>query len=176
MRAGDAWDYGPGGLSPKVERFLMPRETPLLRAAVLSATKAGVLGSAAATFPLLIEADARAGVLLAARTLALRLTGDPGLANGWMGLGLVALFCLAFGAALGALFGVARAKFVGKVGIAMNLVVGVTYGLLVWIVGQFVILEYLAPDAFALCDQQALMLCHLVYGAALGLLPILRGE
>jgi hypothetical protein len=176
MRAGDAWDHAPGELSPEVERFLMPREMPPLRVAVLSATKAGVLGSAAAICLLLVGAGARAGVLLAAKTLALRLTGDAGLADGWAGLTLIALLCLAFGAALGALFGVAVAEIVGKVGPAMSVIVGVTYGLLIWIVGQFVILAYLAPDAFALCDQHVLLLCHVAYGAALGLLPLLPGE
>lgn len=172
MRAGDVWDSGSGGLSPQVERFLRPRETPELRGAMIVGAHLGALGSVVG---LLVLARSTFG-LLAAKTLLLTVSRSAGFADGSLGLALFCLMSLGAGIAGGAVFGLVVARLIGKVGSIMSLGAGVTYGLLVWIVGQFVVIAGLAPVTFAVSDQHVVLLAHVLYGAVLGLLPLLCGE
>jgi len=171
MRADDASDSGHSDMSPEVERFLMPRETPCLGAAVLSATMAGAVASLAGAVVLAYSQRSGLGEsVLAAKVIALRLSGNATAVDSSPGLAAIFLVSMACGVVGGALFGVVVAKLIGKVGIVTALGVGVTYGLLVWSVGQFVVLASFVPNAVALGNQHVLITAHIVYGALLGLL------
>lgn len=172
MRADDGehslsrWD----GLSPEVQKFLTPRELPPMGIAVISGVKAGIVGSFLA-FLLLSHAYQMSGgdIALPVRVLAFRLSGDANIAAGSLGVGICMIMILATGAGLGALFGVIMSKLIGRIGFVMAAGVGMVYGLLVWIVVQYIVLYYLAPDALMFYDQHVLMWSHVAYGACLGI-------
>lgn len=158
-------------LSPEVERFLAPRPGRSTRDAVVSATVAGVLGAFVALAVLVIlQQSGAADFLLPARMVALQFSGDAGFVDSALGLGMLLLVLLLLGAAEGAVFGLLMAKFVGRVGAGVSMGTGLTYGLLVWIVGQFVVLSSVSPNAVLLTDQTSILLAHVVYGGLLGIL------
>lgn len=167
----DATNSGRDWLSPKVERFLMPRETPRLHNAVLSATVAGAVASLAGALVLgYSKGGGPEDVLLASKVIGLKVVGNASIVDSSFGLAATILLSLVCGTLGGALFGVIVAKLVGKVGIVAAVGAGVTYGLLVWSVEQFVILSWLAPDAVTLANQEILVGAHVAYGAVLGVL------
>jgi len=171
MGLDDKPGVGQGGLSPDVERFLRPRETPRLGAAVLSAIKASVIASLAGAVVVAYSQQNGLGeFLLAARVIALRLVGSATLVDSSLGLGVILLSGVACGIVCGALFGVVIARLIGNVGAVTAVGVGVIYGVLVWIFGQFVLIASIAPNAVILGNQHVLLAAHIVYGAILGLL------
>lgn len=164
------------GLSPDIAEFLSPREASPLRDSVIAAFTAGVVGSAIAGALLVgIYMRSGGGALLPARILCLQLLGDARIAASAPGIALSAFAWLAGGAAFGALFGVVMSRFVGRVGLMAAVGVGAVYGVLVWIVTQFVVIAYIAPLSLLLYDQQTLALSFGVYGACLGILGRARG-
>lgn len=157
------------GLSSEIERFIAPRELPPIGDAVVCGAKAGIVGSALAACLLSTFYSINGGdAILPARILAYFILGNASIAAGIVGVGLGIIICLAVGAVFGALFGVVMAKFVGKVGLFMAAGVGAIYGVLVWIVTQYVLLIYLAPGALILYDQHALLWASVAYGLSLG--------
>lgn len=171
MRSDDGWDSGHGELSPEVEQFLRPRETPRLRSAVLSATMAGAVASLAGALVLAYwRSNGLGESMLAARVIALKATGDPTVVDSALGFVGIILIGMACGIAGGALFGVVIARLIGKVGLVTAVGVGVIYGLLLWIVSQYVLLATFVPNAVALTNEYVLMIAHICYGACLGLL------
>lgn len=173
MRMGSDESPGIGGgdLSPEVERFLAPRATPPLRNAVLSATAAGVVASFAGFVVLACyEKSGLANSILAAKVVALKLSGSAAVANSVFAIMIILVAALACGMAGGALFGLLIAKLIGKVGISTAVFVGVSYGLVVWSVSQFVILASIAPNAVVLVNQHVVLTAHVVYGILLGLM------
>jgi hypothetical protein len=142
-----------------------------MSSAVVSATVGGTVAALAALVALaLFEQAGSADFVLTAKVVGLELTGDAGAVDSIFGVISIFLACLAIGAASGALFGVILSKFIGEIGPITALVVGITYGLLGWIVTQFVIIASIAPNAIALTDEHAMCLASVVYGALLGLL------
>lgn len=174
MHSDDGAGYWPAGrgLSPKIEQFLMPRARPPTGDAVICGMKAGAAGSLIATVMLnLISASSGGGeATMPVRILALRLLGDAYLASGALGIVAGGLACLVAGAAFGALFGLIMSKLIGRVGAFTAAGVGTIYGILLWIVIQYVVVAYAAPDLLILYDQRALVLPFGVYGVCLGLL------
>lgn len=159
------------GLSPEIARFMSPRDGPELREAVVAGARAGAVAAVIAA-SLLIYTYARHGgsMLLPVRLVALQFTGDAAFAGGVLGIALSSFICLAGGAGFGALFGVLISLLVGRMGLLAVTAVGVVYGVLLWIVTQFVVVAYMAPQALMLYDQHLLALCYGVYGACLGLM------
>lgn len=175
MYGDDASDPVRGGLSPEVERFLAPRPTDSLAHAVRLAAAGGMVASMAAAVSLAGYGQEGLGrCLLAARVVALKLTGSAVVADGAAGGAGILLAGLVLGASFGALFGVLVSTLIGRVGAMLAVVAGVTYGLLVWSIGQFVVLESILPNAVILADQHALLVAHVVYGGVLGLLAAWR--
>lgn len=159
------------GLSPDILKFLSPRETPDLNEAVIAGAKAGAPAAAMAA-GLLMYAYVRQGgsALLPVRIFALQLCGDAGFAGSALGIVLSVLVSIAGGAAFGAFFGLLMSKLVGRLGLLATVGVGAVYGVLVWMITQFVVIAYLAPQALLLYNQHTLALSFAVYGACLGLL------
>lgn len=79
------------------------------------------------------------------------------------------LLTLAYATVAGAVFGLIVARLIGKMWVLTAAGVGAVYGLLVWIVGQYVVFAYVAPNVVMLYDQVALAQAHVVYGLCLGL-------
>ncbi len=158
-------------LSPEVEQFLAPRPAAPLGESVLSSAVAGVVASFAALVVLLAWQQSGLGdFLLPARVTALEAVGNPSVVDSAVGLGALLLLGFVLGGAVGALFGVVLAKFIGEVSAVVAVGVGLTYGLLVWIIGQYVVVASVSPHAVVLANQHALLVAHLTYGALLGLL------
>ena len=173
MHSDDGAGYWPAGrgLSPKIEQFLTPRARPPTGDAVISGVKAGAAGSVIAAVGLMwVYASGGGEATMPARILALRLLGDEHLASGGLGIVTGGLACLMAGAAFGALFGLIMSRLIGRVGTLMAVGVGTIYGILLWIVIQFVVVAYAAPDLLMLYDQRALVLSFGVYGVCLGLM------
>ena len=153
-----------------VERFLQPPEMPGLAESVLSAVKAGMIGGAVMTAVLVWYYAAYSHQpLLPLRLLVMGVSGSVTLAKSVVAPALGCVLQLIYAAALGAVFGVIMATVVGKLQAFAAAGVGGIYGLLVWIVGQYVILPYFAPRAVMLYDQAFLALAHIAYGFCLGL-------
>lgn len=171
MRDGPGYWPAEDGLTPEILSFLSPRETPAIVDAVVAGAKAGALGSVIAAVFLVFTYSRHGGeALLPARIMALQLSGDAGFASSALGVLMSAIACLVGGAAFGAAFGVLMARLVGRLGLLAVVGVGTIYGVLVWIVTQFVVVAYLAPQALLLYDQHTLAVSFGVYGACLGLL------
>ena len=153
-----------------VERFVQPPEMPRLADSVMSAVRAGVVGGVVMTAVLVWSSAAYSHhPLLPLRLLVFSLSGSVTLAESVAAPVLGFVLQLIYGAALGALFGVLMARVVGKLQVFAAAGVGGIYGLLVWMVGQYVVLAYFAPHAVILYDQAFLALSHVAYGLCLGL-------
>jgi hypothetical protein len=173
MRADDGvggWFKG-DRLSPKIAEFVAPRPRPDVADAVTSGIKAGVVGSVMAWVLLaLVYANSGGDATIPVRLIGLRLFGGAYFAGYGAGLAVGAVAWLTAGAAFGALFGVIMSRLVGRVGVLAAVGVGMTYGVLLWIVTIFVVVAYLAPELVMLYDQHALAWAYAVYGACLGLM------
>jgi hypothetical protein len=153
-----------------LERFMQPAEMLPLRESVIDGLKAGAVGGMALT--VLVAGAYRAADLMPFRILAYGITRSEPIANSGVGVAVGVLAQIAWAIALGALFGVVMAKLVGRVGTAMTVAVGIVYGQLVWILGQYVVVGFIAPQAITMNDQQLLSAAHIVYGICLGLFGI----
>lgn len=169
MRPGDTY-FRKDGRADAVERFAQPAETPPLKESIISGMKAGLIGGAAMALLLARSYGVQSGSpLLPVRVGVFGLTGSSLLAESALGAALGIFLQLIYAVVAGALFGVIVAKLVGKMWVFTAAAVGGTYGLLVWIVGQYVVIAYVAPNVMMLYDQVALAQAHLVYGLCLGL-------
>lgn len=159
-----------GGYADAVDQVFGPVELPDPKLSVVSGLKAGVIGGIVMTLTLLAAYNsAGSSPFLPMQVLMLNATGNAALAGSVLGFLLAVLTVLTGTAALGGLFGLLVAKFIGKLSVFGSVGVGMTYGLLIWIVSQYVILGFIAPNAIVLYDQNALALSHAVYGVCLGL-------
>ena len=153
-----------------VERFVQPPEMPRLADSVLSGLKAGAIGGAVMTGVLVWSYAAYSHQpLLPLRLLVMGVSGSMTLADSVAAPALGCVLQLIYAAVLGAVFGVIMATVVGKLHAFAAAGVGGIYALLVWIVGQYVILPYFAPGVVMLYGQAFLALAHFAYGLCLGL-------
>ena len=153
-----------------VERFLQPPEMPRLAESVLSGVKAGAIGGVVMTGVLVWSYAAYSRQpLLPLKLLVLGLSGSPALAQSVPAPALGFVLQLIYAAILGAVFGVIMATVVGKLQAFAAAGVGGIYALLVWIVGQYVILPNFAPGVVMLYSPVFLVLAHIAYGLCLGL-------
>jgi len=153
-----------------VERFVQPPEMPRLADSVLSAVRAGVVGAAAMTAVLVWSSAAYSHrPLLPLRLLIFSLSGSVTLAESVAAPVLGFVVQLIYAVAVAAVFGVLMARVVGKLQVFAAAGVGGIYGLLVWMVGQYVVMAYFAPHAVMLYDQAFVALSHVAYGLCLGL-------
>ena len=107
--------------------------------------------------------------VLSAKVTALKLIGSPVAVDSTPGVTVIAVACLGLGTAGGALFGLLISLFVGKAGLITALCAGLTYGVLIWCIGQFVVVASIAPNAVLLANQYVMIVAHATYGAVLGL-------
>jgi len=159
-----------GGHADAVDGVFGRVDMPELRCSVTSGAWAGLIGGVmmAAALAISYNSDV-SSAFLPLQVLTFDVTGNVELSGSISGtVGTLALMLMG-AVALGALFGLIVAKYVGKLSTLGSAGVGMTYGLLVWIVSQFVVLGFLAPDAIVLYDQNALALSHALYGICLGL-------
>jgi|GEM_PF-1988866 len=153
----------------EIIRFLVPAETPPLSKSIDSGVKAGIIGLITmAVFLSYKYMSVGGSPILPVRLIIFRLTENSQLASSNLGFLLGILLYVMTGLAVGAMFGVIMARLVGRVGILTSIAVGAIYGLLVWMVSQFVILDYVAPGTTMLYDQQSLAAAHVIYGVCLG--------
>lgn len=148
-----------------LERFVRPAEIlPLGRSAVAGA-KAGAFGGMIMLFLL-----AEHGSLLPFRVVAYALSGDSGFADSAAGLVVSAAAYMVWSTGLGAVYGLVIARLIGRVGVLTAALCGAVFGLLAWIISQYVLIGYAAPDLVDVNDQSLLAGVHLVYGLCLGFL------
>lgn len=146
-------------------------DLPDLKSSIQSGAGAGLAGGVAMIIALALSYNsAGSSPFLPMQVMVHEVTGSAGFAASPLGVVSALALLLSGSAALGALFGFIVAKFVGKLGIISACGVGMIYGLLVWIISQFVVLGFLAPNVIMLYDQNALALSHAIYGICLGLL------
>ena len=77
-----------------------------------------------------------------------------------------AILHLAIMALLGGLFGV----IVGAIGAGLSVILGAAYGLVVWLLSQFVFWPLVQPDTAAMINTGVAVVALLIYGLLLGLL------
>lgn len=158
------------GETSAIERFLAPAEKPQLIYSITSGVKAGFVGGLVMAAILSWSYVSIGGsAALPASTLVYSLTHNAAFAESASGIafGLIMHMITAMGA--GGIFGFIMAEFIGKMNVAGAMAVGGIYGLLVWILGQYVVLNLTSSFTLQLFNQSTLALSHLVYGLCLGL-------
>lgn len=107
--------------------------------------------------------------LLPLQVLAYGIVANAAFAGSALGVLFAVAIVVSGSGVLGVVFGLVMARYVGRLGLLGAAGVGMTYGLLVWIVTQFVVMAIFVPSVILFYDQYALALAHAVYGICLGL-------
>ena len=148
-----------------IERFMRPAETLPLGPNAAAGAKAGAFGGVVMLFLML-----RHGSLLPLRIAAFAMSGDVGFAESTVGLAVSVAAYMVWSIGLGAAYGLLMARLIGRVGVLLAACCGVVFGLLTWIISQYVLIGYAAPNLVNVNDQPLLAGAHLVYGLCLGFL------
>lgn len=148
-----------------IERFIRPAETLPVGKTARAGAKAGVFGGVVMLILL-----AGYGSLIPFRITAYVITGSASFADSAAGTVLAGAAFLIWSIGLGAVYGLIIARFIGRVGILTAACCGAVFGLLAWMVSQYVVIGCAAPNLATVNNQPLLAGVHLVFGLCLGFL------
>jgi hypothetical protein len=130
-----------------------------------------VAGAAMALVMMIIYAALDLGFWLPMKITAISILGPAALTGGVVAVIVGIIVHLVVSGILGAIFGALLAGLVGRADVGTAVVAGILYGLIVWIVAQFIVLPVTFPLIAAAFVPWVYGLSHAVYGLVLGVLP-----